>query len=90
MSLKNFPSVFRLSHKLLSINKFSTSTDAKEVPKDHEKIKAWQIHSYGGLEELQLSNTRPPIIRRPDDVLVRVAASSINPIDLAMISKSCI
>jgi NADPH:quinone reductase-like Zn-dependent oxidoreductase len=52
------------------------------------KMLAWQIHSYGGLEELQLSKTaRIPQIKGPNDVLIQVYASSINPIDLSMMGK---
>jgi hypothetical protein len=52
------------------------------------KMLAWQIHGYGGLEELKLSTTaRIPHINDPDDVLVQIAATSINPIDLAMMGK---
>ncbi|XP_043264004.1 reticulon-4-interacting protein 1 homolog, mitochondrial [Colletes gigas] len=49
-----------------------------------DKMQAWQIHSYGGLEELKLSNIRIPVIGRPTDVLIKVQASSVNPIDIAM------
>ncbi|XP_033325971.1 NAD(P)H oxidoreductase RTN4IP1, mitochondrial isoform X2 [Megalopta genalis] len=49
-----------------------------------DKMQAWQIHSYDGLEELKLSNVRIPIIARPTDVLIKVEASSVNPIDIAM------
>lgn len=55
---------------------------------ESHKMAAWQIHSYGGLEELQLSrSTRIPTIMNPNDVLIKVRASSINPIDLAMMGK---
>ncbi|KAJ9583202.1 hypothetical protein L9F63_022449 [Diploptera punctata] len=50
-------------------------------------MNAWQIHSYGGLEELQLSKTaRIPHVQDPNDIIVRVSASSINPIDMAMMA----
>ena len=61
-----------------------------EVSKEHKtsKMLAWQIHCYGGLEELQLSKTaRIPQIKGPNDILIQVCASSINPIDLAMMGK---
>ncbi|XP_046630199.1 reticulon-4-interacting protein 1, mitochondrial-like [Neodiprion virginianus] len=48
------------------------------------KMQAWQIHSYGGLSDLKLSEVRIPIIRKPGDVLIKVEASSINPIDISM------
>jgi hypothetical protein len=66
---------------------FST---APEVSKESNgsKMLAWQIHGYGGLEELKWSKTaRIPHIKGPDDVLIQIAASSINPIDLAMMGK---
>lgn len=47
-----------------------------------DRIKAWQIHSYG--EEIVLSNLRYPIITQPSQVLVDVEAASVNPIDVAM------
>ncbi|XP_066141407.1 reticulon-4-interacting protein 1 homolog, mitochondrial-like [Euwallacea fornicatus] len=54
-------------------------------PKDIRKILSWTIHSYGDLNELQLIETRIPIITNPDDVLVQVKAASLNPIDLFML-----
>ncbi|KAG5890844.1 hypothetical protein JTB14_016277 [Gonioctena quinquepunctata] len=53
--------------------------------KGKPKIKSWQIHEYGGLDELQLGSSRFPIIRSPNEVLVHVSAASINPIDLLML-----
>lgn len=53
-----------------------------------DKMQAWQIHSYGGLEELKFSNVRIPMIARPTDVLVKVQASSVNGIDVAMTSTT--
>ncbi|KMQ96511.1 reticulon-4-interacting protein mitochondrial-like protein [Lasius niger] len=47
-------------------------------------MQAWQIHSYNGLEDLRLSNVRMPVIMQPTDVLVKVEAASVNPIDVAM------
>lgn len=59
------------------------SANLKEKP---DKMQAWQIHSYNGLEDLKLSNIRVPIIRHPTDVLVKIEAASVNPIDVAMTS----
>lgn len=70
------PSSF-ISSNFCTFSDDSRSTDYK--------MSAWQIHSYGGLEELRISNsTRIPKISRPDDVLVEVYASSVNPIDVKM------
>lgn len=51
------------------------------------KMQAWQIHSYNGLGDLRLSNVRMPVIMQPTDVLVKVEAASVNPIDVAMTSR---
>jgi len=51
-------------------------------------MQAWQIHSYNGLEDLRLSNVTMPVIMQPTDVLVKVEAASVNPIDVAMTSMS--
>lgn len=49
------------------------------------KIKSWVINGYGDTSELTLNSTRIPIINNADDVLVKVNAASINPIDLLML-----
>ena len=51
-------------------------------------MKAWRLHKYGKLVDLQLCETRIPNVFRPNQVLVRVQSVSINPIDIAMIGKS--
>nr|CAD7401812.1 unnamed protein product [Timema poppensis] len=52
---------------------------------DPSKMIAWQIHSYGELEDLQLSHSaRSPPITSPDEVLIQILATSVNPIDLAL------
>lgn len=53
--------------------------------REGETMKSWQMHSYGGPSELQLSTReRIPPLNGPDEVLVKVHAASVNPIDLAM------
>lgn len=65
----------------------------QEVPRKREfprtmKMFGWQIHSYGDLDEVQFSdNIRIPQVRLGTEVMVRVKAASVNPIDVAMISK---
>lgn len=50
-----------------------------------ESMKSWQIHNYGGPSELQLNESdRIPVLNGPHEVLVKVLAASVNPIDLAM------
>jgi NADPH:quinone reductase-like Zn-dependent oxidoreductase len=59
------------------------------IPQKARKMQAWQIHGYGDLDELQLDdNIKIPPLKNPSDILVKVSASSVNPIDIAMISRS--
>jgi len=51
-------------------------------------MSAWQLHEYGGINQLKLSSTVPmPVVCRPHDVLVRVHAASVNPVDVLMAGK---
>ena len=43
-------------------------------------MKAVLIHKYGGPEELKYENAPEPVVN-PDDVLIKVFATSVNPID---------
>ncbi|XP_077296997.1 NAD(P)H oxidoreductase RTN4IP1, mitochondrial-like [Arctopsyche grandis] len=64
----------------------SSSAAALPLANARDKMSAWQIHSYGDLSELQLSpQTRIPHIAHPNQVLIKVEAASVNPIDVAMI-----
>ncbi|CAH2091555.1 unnamed protein product [Euphydryas editha] len=47
------------------------------------RMRAWRVHAYGR-GELRLEEARVPALRAPRDVLVRVRAASLNPIDVAM------
>ncbi|XP_037083533.1 reticulon-4-interacting protein 1 homolog, mitochondrial-like [Pollicipes pollicipes] len=50
------------------------------------EMAAWQIHKYGGPEELELTTSRRlPPITCPTELLIRVHAASVNPIDTAML-----
>lgn len=53
------------------------------------KMQGYSISAYSNdLEELQFSSTlRKPYISAPNQVLVKVTAASVNPIDVAMMSK---
>lgn len=50
-------------------------------------MKAWQTSGYNGVSGVSLCTVRVPPILRPGDILVRVVAASVNPIDTAVISK---
>lgn len=52
------------------------------------RMVAWQIDSYGTFENLTLNDqVQTPATVGPNEVLVRVKASSVNPIDDLMIGK---
>ncbi len=54
-------------------------------------MQAWVIYYYGDNQQFTLSdNVQMPIIRSPKDVLIRISASSINPIDIRRRGKSII
>ncbi len=46
-------------------------------------MKAVRLHGYGGVDQLRYEDAPMPE-PRPDEVLVRVLSTSINPIDLKM------
>ncbi|KAH8293201.1 hypothetical protein KR044_011961 [Drosophila immigrans] len=50
------------------------------------KMGGWQFHCYGDIDELQYSDKlKLPQIRSSDECLVRVRATAVNPIDVAML-----
>lgn len=50
------------------------------------KTSSWQISRYGGPEELKLNISNLTPISGPNDVLIRVHAASVNPIDVQMLN----
>ncbi len=48
-----------------------------------ERMRAWRLHEFGGPEVLQLESAPTPL-PGPGEVLVKVAAASVNPIDWKM------
>lgn len=58
------------------------------APSWSPKMIAWQAHSYGTIDDLMLtSNARSPLVVGPRELLVRVKASSVNPLDALMARK---
>lgn len=48
-------------------------------------MQAWQISGYGGADKLQLNSlAKTPIIKSPTDIIVKVHAASVNPLDVRM------
>ena len=69
----------RLMSKALPSN---SSVDQLSVP---ESMKAWRLHSFTGVNSAKLDTSVPvPTIQCPHDVLVKVEAASVNPLDIAM------
>nr|XP_029714835.1 reticulon-4-interacting protein 1 homolog, mitochondrial [Aedes albopictus] len=78
---QNLPNARRLA----TVSAGPTSCAQRKV-RPISKMCGWQIHSYGSLEEVQFSdNLKMPVLTSPNQVLVKVTASSVNPIDVAMI-----
>lgn len=51
------------------------------------RVWCWRAHQHGAAgKELNREQTREPRLNSPDDALVRVIATSVNPIDFAMIN----
>ncbi|KAF7385313.1 hypothetical protein V1477_000809 [Vespula maculifrons] len=83
MTTKNILKLRRFIHDTRLSSLAQVSPKYKEDVES--KMLAWQIHSYGDLNELKVSNVRIPIITNPTEVLIKVQAASVNPIDIAMI-----
>ncbi|KYN08499.1 Reticulon-4-interacting protein 1, mitochondrial [Cyphomyrmex costatus] len=76
--------ILRLKCTVRTVHLRSLSKLSANLNENSDKMQAWQIHSYNGLEDLRLSNVRMPVITNPTDVLVKIEAASVNPIDVAM------
>lgn len=79
------------------IQKFKKSaflrTSLKTFIQNHgmKTMQAWQAFEYGGPDKLQLNTiAQLPIIRSPLDVLVKVHAASVNPLDVRMLGMCLI
>lgn len=67
------------------------SPASNQTASNHRKMRGWQIHAYGDTDELQFNDKiRIPAIKSPQEVLVKVEAASVNPIDVAMTSTTII
>lgn len=67
------------------LGRFPVHLNSIQLLKYSTRTAAWQISSYGGLEELQYNdNVKTPVLKSKD-VLVEMKAVSVNPIDVAML-----
>lgn len=72
-----------------SIRRLSSFVKPNEFTDLPNTMSAWQICGYSGLESLKLINTvEVPPLSRPNDVLVKVNAASVNALDVMMTGKS--
>ncbi|EDV57576.2 reticulon-4-interacting protein 1 homolog, mitochondrial [Drosophila erecta] len=67
-----------------------SQTNGHESPpstaKSADKMRGWQLHNYGDIDELQFSDMlKIPQIRSSNECLVRIRSTAVNPIDLAML-----
>ena len=47
-------------------------------------MKAWHLNDFNGVENIQMGDLRVPTINSPQDVLIKVNAASLNPLDIRM------
>lgn len=84
----NTSTVRVLSPSLASISKLQLRfavTSLKENFQHGYKMKAWSIHSYG--DNLQQNEVRIPVLSNPNEVMVKVDAAGVNPIDKLILGK---
>ena len=73
-----------MSHAIKFINESSTFDSLTS-----NRMQAWVIYYYGDNQQFTLSDcVQMPIIHSPTDVLVKIFASSLNPIDIRRRGKS--
>lgn len=70
-------------HNLNSITYRSFSSHRENTSSTHA-MEAWYINEYGSNDVLQFGSQPLPSLRRPTDILVRVHAASVNPLDYRM------
>lgn len=72
----------------MTVDSAATADDFAETAANatwSAKMIAWQAHSYSTIDDLVLtSNARSPTMVEAHEVLVRVKASSVNPLDVLM------
>lgn len=88
-----FKQRFALNGFFNRINSRCVSTKSREKTdndfKSAKKMNGWQIHSYS--DGIQFSDKiKIPTIKDSNELLVKVSATSINPIDVAMVGESFI
>lgn len=52
-----------------------------------EKMKAWKTEEFAGIEGTYIASMRIPLILKPSQVLIKVSAASVNPLDTAVLGN---
>ena len=83
--MKNADITAALTKGVAIENVYVAAKRCASTGKSAAKMQAWQIYQYGGNEELTLSDkARAATIKSPSELLIKVHAASINPIDVRM------
>ena len=86
MKLNRFPSLFlkrTVYTAIKAINESPAPSSRPVVTAAPGRMQAWIIYYYGANQQLTLSDSvQMPMILSPNDVLIKVIASSVNPIDI--------
>lgn len=74
--------ILKLKHNIILKSIFRNFIESHGL----KTMQAWQTLEYGNIDKLQLDHMTPiPIIRSPIDVLIKVHAASVNPLDVRML-----
>lgn len=61
----------------------------EKPPRKSNRMFSWSIHNYTkDVNDIEFTETNKPTIESPSQLLIKISASSVNPIDVAMMSKS--
>jgi hypothetical protein len=86
IKIKSFPILFLKRSVYTAIKSISESPSSYSIPSTKTssgRMQAWIIYYYGDNQQFTLSDSvQMPMILSPKDVLIKVLASSINPIDI--------
>lgn len=94
--LKSILKLNRLSiGRCTKLRNLSSIASRPESYQNHNHMKAtpgrmltWSIHNYtGDFDEIVQTEVNKPTIGSPTEIVLKITASSVNPIDVAMMSK---
>ena len=75
--------------RLLRLKAMKHTYFCKWASTDSSQMHAWEFNAYGGTDKLVLTDrAKIPVISSPTDILVKIHASSVNPIDVKMLGNT--